>query len=684
MGNISEKQHKEVKTMASERMLYLVDLLNKASSAYYNEDTEIMSNFEYDAYYDELCQLEEKEGIVLENSPTQKAGFEVVSNLQTAKHEFPALSLDKTKSRVSLIPWLNGKEGVLSWKMDGLTVVATYNNGKLISAVTRGNGYVGEIVTHNAKHFKGLPRTISFKKKLIVRGEAVMSYKDFETINNEIPNIESKYKNARNLASATVRLLDANKSAQRPISLFVFDLVFREGNNGENALPKLKSEQFKWLETLGFNVVEYKVVSGETIVKEIENFENKLLQNPFPSDGLVLIFNDDEYGKSLGMTGKFPRNGIAFKWKDETVSTKITDIEWSASRTGLLNPVAIFEPVEIEGTTVSRASVHNVSIAESLQLGIGSTVEVLKANKIIPQIAKTTKSTGKTFVPDICPICGHKTQIRENDGIKTLYCTNPECSAKHVGKYVHFCARDCMNILGMSEATVSKFIECGIIKEYADFFRFDKHPEIKTMEGFGEKSFQKMISSSEEALNKADFVHIIHSFGIPNVGLGQAKLLKKAVEQWSYEMYPEFEMTYFDCLARMSETFDFETIDGFGQIIAKSLLNWIDKNMVKDTEVMNFITLVPALWIPKKEEKKASAIAGKTFVITGSVNHYKNRDALKEFIESLGGKTSGSVSAKTDFLINNDVTSTSGKNKKAKELGVKIISEDEFIALSKR
>ena len=684
MGNISEKQHKEVKTTASERMLYLVDLLNKASNAYYNEDTEIMSNFEYDAYYDELCQLEEKEGLVLENSPTQKAGFEVVSNLQTAKHEFPALSLDKTKSRVSLIPWLNGKEGVLSWKMDGLTVVATYNNGKLISAVTRGNGYVGEIVTHNAKHFKGLPRTISFKKKLIVRGEAVMSYKDFEAINNEIPDIESKYKNARNLASATVRLLDANKSAQRPISLFVFDLVFREGNNGENALPKLKSEQFKWLESLGFNVVEHKVVSGETIVREIENFENKLLQNPFPSDGLVLIFNDDEYGKSLGMTGKFPRNGIAFKWKDETVSTKITDIEWSASRTGLLNPVAIFEPVEIEGTTVSRASVHNVSIAENLQLGIGSTVEVLKANKIIPQIAKTTKSTGETLVPDICPICGHKTQIRENDGIKTLYCTNPECSAKHVGKYVHFCARDCMNILGMSEATVSKFIECGIIKEYADFFHFEKHPEIKTMEGFGEKSFQKMISSSEDALNKADFVHIIHSFGIPNVGLGQAKLLKKAVEQWSYEMYPEFEMTYFDCLARMSETFDFETIDGFGQIIAKSLLNWIDKNMVKDTEVMNFITLVPALWIPKKEEKKSSAIAGKTFVITGSVNHYKNRDALKEFIESLGGKVSGSVSAKTDFLINNDVTSTSGKNKKAKELGVKIISEDEFIALSKR
>ena len=676
------KQFYGGKQMNNTRIQELVDTLNKAAYAYYVEDREIMSNFEYDKLYDELLELEKQTGIILPNSPTQSAGagYEAVSKLEKKKHEFPALSLDKTKDRNSLVSWLNGKEGVLSWKMDGLTVVVTYDNGKMVSAVTRGDGYTGEVVTHNAKHFNGLPKKIPFLGKLIVRGEAVMMYKDFDEINNKIGDVQAKYKNARNLASATVRLFDAKESSQRPISFFAFDLVYLS-DTGVISNSNSKYQQFEWLKSIGFNVVGHKLVSPTTVVDAVHEFETKLTSNPFPSDGLVLIFDDEKYGKSLGMTGKYPRNGIAFKWKDEAIETKITEIEWSASRTGLLNPVAIFEPVEIEGTTVSRASIHNVSIAKNFKLGIGSVVKVYKANMIIPQIAETVSSTGDTFIPKKCPVCGSDTTIKTNDGIETLYCINPDCAAKHIGKFVHFCERDCMNIVGMSEATVERFVDDGIIREYSDFFKLDEHPEIKKIDGFGEKSFLKLIDSANTALKNSDFVRVIHSFGIPNIGLGQAKLLKKAIEEWSYEMYPDFKMSYFDCLARMSDCFDFESIDGFGSIIANSLLDWVNANMVKDTEVMNFITLLPTLWIPKKSETKETGISGKTFVITGSVTHYKNREELKAHIESLGGKTSGSVSSKTDFLINNDVSSTSGKNKKAKELGIPIISEEDFLKM---
>ena len=659
------------------RIQELVKILNEAAHSYYVEDKEIMSNYEYDKLYDELLELERTSGIVFPDSPTQSAGagYESVSKLKKEKHKYPALSLDKTKNREELVKWLNGKKGVLSWKMDGLTVVATYNNGRLISAVTRGDGYEGEVVTHNAKHFSGLPNKIPYDGELIVRGEAVMNYADFERINDEIEDVEAKYKNARNLASATVRLLDSKESAKRPITFTAFDRVYCQDDCNS------KYEQLQWLKKCGFNVVENVVVTPESVIQSIADFEKRLPDNPFPSDGLVLIFDDEKYGLSLGMTGKFPRNGIAFKWKDETVLTKITSIEWLASRTGLLNPVAVFEPVELEGTTVSRASVHNLSIAKSLKLGIGSEVNVFKANKIIPQIAETVVSTGETIIPKVCPICGKPTSVKNADGIETLYCGNLQCPAKNIGRFVHFCERGSMNMVGMSESTIKKFVETGIIKEYSDFFTLAKHPEIKKMDGFGEKSFQNMIDSADFALKNADFVSVVNAFGIPNIGTGQAKLLKKAVEKWSYEMYPDCQMTYFDSLSRMTDCFDFSSIDGFGPIIAKSLSDWIDENMVKDTEVMRFLSILPTLWIPEKKETRTSQITGKTFVITGSVVHYKNREELKSYIESLGGRVSNSVSSKTDFLINNDISSTSGKNKKAKELGIPIITEENFLAM---
>lgn len=650
------------------RIEELVEILNEANHAYYNEDIEIMSNYEYDMLYDELSQLETETGIIFPNSPTQRAGYEVVSKLKKVEHKHPALSLDKTKDRYSLSNWLKDKNGLLSWKMDGLTIVVTYNNGNLISAVTRGNGIIGEDVTHNAKHFSGLPHTIKHNGLLIVRGEAIMTYKEFERINKKIPESMPKYKNARNLASATVRLYDSKESAERAIMFYAFDLV-ENSETIEGFNLNLKSQQLEFLSSLGFNVVENVIVNKDTVISAIEEYENRLEHNIFPSDGLVLIFDDDAYGKSLGVTGKYPRNGIAFKWKDETVESTILDIEWSASRTGLLNPVAIFKPVELEGTTVERASIHNVSIAKSLKLGIGSTVSVYKANLIIPQISATIKSTGETLIPKKCPICGEKTEIKINDDIETLYCVNDDCPAKNIGRFTHFVQRDCMNIVGLSTATLEKFLSCGFLHELTDIYHLSNHKDkIVKMDGFGTKSYNNLISAIEESRN-VKFSAFLASLGIAGIGKDMAKQISKALGKDALNKFVE--------MLRNSE--DFVFIDGVGNVINDNIYQW--KANKKYGE--EFANLVDELNISDDiKETKTSAITGKTFVITGSVYEFKNRDELKEFIELHGGKTSGSVSSKTDYLINNDKESGSSKNKKAKELGVKIISEKDFLSMT--
>ena len=654
----------------------LVEKLNQAAYAYYVEDKEIMSNFEYDRLYDELTALEKETGIVLPDSPTQNAGagYKAVSKLAKSDHEFPALSLDKTKDRYALAEWLGGKEGVLSWKLDGLTVVLTYEGGTLKKAVTRGNGYTGEDVTHNVVHFGGVPKKILFGGKLIIRGEAVMKYSDFETVNRMLPETEAKYKNPRNLASATVRLLDSREAASRPVTVCAFDLVYIDdprairGSNSKNA-------QFEWLASQGFTGVPHALVTPLTVVAELENFEKSLGDNEFPTDGLVLILDDEKYGKSLGSTGKFPRNGIAFKWQDETVESRIRHIEWSASRTGLLNPVAVFDPVEIEGTTVSRASVHNVSIARSLRLGEGSRVMVYKANLIIPQIAETVESTGETFVPDTCPVCGEPTAVRENDGIETLYCENPGCAAKHVGRFTHFVSRDAMNIVGLSEATLETFIDAGFVRVFADLYHLARYrDEIVTLEGFGEKSYDNL-QAAVEASRNVKFSALLNAAGISGIGKDMAKLISRYLGSGAYGRFIEM----------LGERGDFSVINGVGSVINDNIYEWADDNarfsefkeLAAELNISDDVTAAAS-----EEGQSASPISGKTFVITGGLNGFSNRDELVAYIEERGGKVSGSVSSKTDYLINNDVNSGSGKNKKAKELGIPIISEADFMELT--
>lgn len=651
-----------------ERIKELVKILNEASDAYYNQDIEIMSNFEYDALYDELVELEKQTGIIFENSPTQKAGYEVVSKLEKTEHEYPALSLDKTKDREYLKGWLNDKDAVLSWKMDGLTLVATYENGQLVKAATRGNGYVGEIVTHNARHFKGLPRKISYKGKLIVRGEAVMKYKDFENINNSLPETLSKYKNPRNLASSTVRLLDSNESKNRPIHFYAFDLTYCDDESVVSDF-NLKSSQFEWLKSLSFNVVDYMIVNKDTILGGISAFENRLKANEFPSDGLVLIFNDEAYGKSLGMTGKFPRSGIAFKWKDEEVETVLRKVEWSASRTGLLNPVAIFDPVEIEGTTVSRASVHNLSIARDMMLGEGSIVSVFKANLIIPQIAKTIKSAGPTEVPEKCPVCGGSVVVNKNDDIETLYCANDKCPAKNVGILTHFTERNSMNIDGLSSATLEKFVDMGWIKSFSDIYHLSDHKEeITTMDGFGEKSYEKIINAIEKS-RKCTFSSLLTALGIPGVGKDMAKTISKYLGNAPVDALKKI----------LSARLGFASIDGVGDIVSENISVWFRENEDEFNKLLAELEISP----DASDTKENSNITGKTFVITGNLTTYKNRNELVSVIESYNGHVAGSVSKKTDYLINNDNLSQSSKNKKAKELGVIIITEEEFNNLIK-
>lgn len=648
----------------TKRIKELVELLNKAGKSYYAEGTEIMSNFQYDALYDELTALEKETGYVLSNSPTINVGYEVLSELPKERHESPMLSLDKTKEPEALKAWLKNQKGLLSWKLDGLTIVLTYDEGNLIKAVTRGNGEVGEIITNNARVFKNIPVNIPYKGKLILRGEAIITYSDFNRINEVIPEADAKYKNPRNLCSGSVRQLNNKITAERNVNFFAFNLVEADGVDFNNS----REEQFKWLKTQGFEVVQYKVVNSDNILDTVGWFEKEIVNNDFPSDGLVIIYDDIEYGNSLGRTAKFPRNAYAFKWTDETAETTLKEIEWSASRTGLINPVAIFEPVDLEGTKVSRASVHNISIMESLKLGIGDKIKVFKANMIIPQIAENLTKSGNMEIPKVCPVCGQPTQIKQTNDVKSLYCINPHCQAKHVKSFAHFVSRDAMNMDGLSEATLEKFIQHGFLKKFKDLFNLDNYREqIITMEGFGVKSYDNLIASIEKS-RKVTLPKFIYGLGIDNIGLSNAKMI---VKQLGGSVDAVVNVTR----DRLVE------IDGVGDVIADSFVSYFeDENNRKDFyELLNEVEL--------EDENVAlgnNILEGKTFVITGSVNHFPNRNALKELIEQLGGKATGSVTGNTSYLINNDSTSASSKNKTAAKLGVPVITEEEFLSLAGR
>lgn len=644
----------------NERMKELVSLLNKASRAYYQEAQEIMSNYEYDRLYDELKELEDELGITLSNSPTVNVGYEVVSELPKERHESPMLSLDKTKEVEELKNFVGDQKVLMSWKMDGLTVVLTYRDGKLYKAVTRGNGEVGEVITNNAKVFKNVPVQIAYQGELILRGEAVIGYKDFEKINQEIENVDARYKNPRNLCSGSVRQLNNQITAKRNVMFYAFTLVQADGVDFQNS----RACQMEWLKSQGFTTVEYYMVTRDTVEDEVAKFSSKISENDFPSDGLVLTYDDIAYGRSLGRTAKFPRDSFAFKWQDEIRETVLREIEWSPSRTGLINPVAIFDPVELEGTTVSRASVHNISIMEELELGIGDKIEVYKANMIIPQIAENLTRSGVKDIPCKCPVCQGETKIRQVGNAKALYCMNPECQAKHVKSFALFVSRDALNIEGLSEATLEKFISRGYIHTFADIFHLDQYKEkIQKMEGFGEKSYKKLTESIEKA-RTTTLPRVIYSLGIAGIGLANAKVICRELK---YDV---------ESLLKVSEE-ELNEIQGVGEVLAKAFVGYF----ADAKHVENFRRLLNELTIPEETVTKQQIFEGVNFVITGSVKHFANRGEVKELIESLGGKVTGSVTSKTNYLINNDVTSTSSKNKKANELGIPIISEETFLEL---
>ncbi len=649
------------------RMEELVKILNNASKAYYQGEHEIMSNYEYDRLYDELLLLEDRLGIVLPDSPTQKVGYEVVSSLNKMEHNVPALSLDKTKDRAVLTSWLGDKTGVLSWKMDGLTIVATYDDGKLTSAVTRGNGYIGENVTHNAKYFEGLPEAIADRRHIEIRGEAVIEYDAFNRINDLLPAGE-KYKNPRNLASGSVRQMDSKSAAARKIKFFAFTLV-----NASELGIEVICNAYALMLSLGFNVVEYRLVTASDLNLSIATLQARIKKNAFPSDGLVLTFNDIAYGESLGTTGKYPRNAIAFKWMDETAETVLRDVEWSPSRTGLINPVAVFDPVELEGTTVNRASLHNISIIRKLGIGIGDRITVYKANMIIPQVAEDLDKSKNLPLPGKCPVCGSPTEVYfGTDGSESLFCTNPDCRAKLVGRLEHFVSRDCMNIDGLSTETLEKLIAAGYLNEVTDLYNLKAHKaEIAEMPGFGQKSVDKLIENIESSRNTT-FRRLFASLGIPNAGRDVAKLLDKV-----FSCSPSHGKLSWLALYTQDGKYRLEQVDGIGPIIADNIRKWFASHRGLFQGLINELTVTDDL----TGESQGKALDGKTFVITGSLEQFKNRDQLTSLIETNGGKVAGSVSSKTSYLINNDSTSSSGKNKKAKELGIPVITEAGFIEL---
>ena len=648
-----------------ERMKELVDRLDEAGKAYYQESREIMSNLEYDRLYDELAALEKKTGTVLAKSPTLHAGYEVLSELPKETHPSSMLSLDKTKDTAVLQAFLGAQEGLLSWKLDGLTIVLTYEGGVLQKAVTRGNGIVGEVVTPNARQFINLPARIPFAGQLVLRGEAVISYPDFNELNDRIPEGESLYKNPRNLCAGSVRQLNSEITAGRRVRLVAFTLVLAQENGEPVDFSNSRERQFQWLKEQGFEVVPYRRVTADTLPGAVAAFAADIETFELPSDGLVLLMDDIAYGNSLGTTAKFPRNAMAFKWKDEQAQTTLTDVDWSPSRTGLINPVAVFEPVELEGTTVSRASVHNVSIVESLQLGIGDAITVYKANMIIPQIAENLTRSGTLVIPAVCPVCGKPTRIEQNEDVRVLICPNPDCTIKQIKLFELFVSRNAMNIDGLSTATVEKLIDCGFIRSLADIYHLDRYREqIIAMEGFGEKSYQNMIDSIERS-RKVKLSALIYALGIPGIGVATAKLLAAAFDDDLDQL-------------RSAEQEALQEIDGIGEVTAADIAAYFaDLAKAKALDL-----LVRELTFEKEARTDAQTLTGKTFVITGSVAHFANRDELKRYIEARGGKTVGSVSSKTGYLINNDAQSGSAKNRKARELGIPILTEEEFLKLA--
>lgn len=657
--HISEGNYMKSKELKLERMKELIKILTEASYAYYAKDEEIISNYEYDRLYDELEALEQECDVVLAGSPTMNVGYEAVDELPKEKHAAPMLSLGKTKEREELRDFIGEKTGLLSWKLDGLTVVLTYEKGELAKAVTRGNGEVGEVVTNNAKFFKNVPLKIAYEGTLVIRGEAVIGYEDFRSINAKITDPAMQYKNPRNLCSGSVRQLNNQVTAERHVRFYAFSLVEAEGVDFNNS----RKEQFEFLKSQGFEIVEYKEVTAENILESVEYFAEKIATYDIPSDGLVLIYNDIAYGKSLGRTAKFPRDAIAFKWADEVRETVLKEIEWSPSRTGLINPVAIFEPVELEGTTVSRASVHNISVMRGLKLGIGDRITVYKANMIIPQIADNLTGSNNIEIPCVCPVCGEKTEIQAVNDVQTLYCMNQECPVKKVKALTLFVSRDALNMEGLSEATLEKFITEGFIRDYKDLFHLDRYKnQIIEMEGFGEKSYDNLIASVEAARNTT-LPRLLYALGIANIGVAMAKVVCK---HFDYDL---------DTMRSATEA-EVSSIEGVGDVIAGTFCSYF-----RDTLKMQSLDeLLSELTLEKPESgADADKLQGKTFVVTGSVNHFNGRSELKEMIENMGGKVAGSVSAKTECLINNDTTSTSSKNKKAKELNIPILSEEEFM-----
>ena len=652
-----------METAAVNQMKELVKKLNEAVKAYYQEDREIMSNREYDALYDQLEQMEAETGIVLADSPTVNVGYEAVDALPKETHESPMLSLDKTKERETLRAFIGTNPTLLSWKMDGLTIVLTYENGELQKAVTRGNGIVGEVITNNARTFKNIPLKIAYQGRLVLRGEAIITYSDFERINETIEDVDAKYKNPRNLCSGSVRQLNNQITAERNVRFYAFALVSAQDVDMHNS----RAYQMEWLKSQGFEVVEYRMVTGESLDEAMDYFSHAIENNDFPSDGLVALYDDIAYGDSLGSTAKFPRNAFAFKWADEIRETTLREIEWSPSRTGLINPIAVFDPVELEGTTVSRASVHNVSIVKELQLGIGDTIQVYKANMIIPQIAENLTRSSNLEIPHICPVCGEEARVIQENEVESLYCMNPDCVAKKIKAFTLFVSRDAMNIDGLSEATLEKFIAKGFIHDFGDIFEIAKHrEEIVTMEGFGEKSYDNLIASIDKA-KETTLAKVIYSLGISNIGLSNARVICRHFDDDLDKI-------------RTAEEEEISAIDGIGPVIAKSLTKYF-----KDPENNRKLDhLLGYLHINKEEVSENQTLAGMNFVITGSLEHFSNRGEAKKLIESLGGKVTGTVTGKTNYLINNDTTSNSSKNKKARELGIPILSEEDFIKMTEQ
>ena len=642
------------------RIKELVEILNKAAKSYYVDAVEIMPNIEYDKLYDELVKLEKETNVVLSNSPTQNVGYETASELPKKAHESPMLSLDKTKSVTELEDWLGDNEALLSWKMDGLTIVLTYRGGELVEAVTRGNGIIGEVITNNAKNFQNVPLKIEYKGELILRGEAVIKYSDFKRINESISDADAKYKNPRNLCSGSVRQLNPAVTRERKVYFNVFNVVKADDIEFENS----KAKQFEWAKNEGFDVVEYKFTNRASLANDIAEFESRIVDNDIPSDGLVLLLDDIALGERLGSTAKFPRNAMAFKWSDERQTTKLKYIEWSPSRTGLINPVAVFEPVELEGTTVSRASLHNVSIFEELMLGVGDEISVYKANMIIPQVYENFTKSNTEKVPKICPACGKDTTIKKDNESKVLLCTNPDCQVKHIKQYALMASRDALNIDGLSESTLEKFLSKGFIKNDSDIFKLDKYKdEIVNMDGFGKRSYEKLIAALDEAKNTT-VSRFLYSLGILGIGSANAKMIAKYFDN------------DIDRIISASKD-DLLEIEGIGEVLANSIADFFRS----EKNIENVESLRKILKFEKEESVGGDKLSGKVCVITGSLQHFTNRNELKELIEKNGGKVSGSVSSKTNYLINNDTASNSSKNKKAKELGVEIISEEDFLKL---